>query len=386
MIAMRRTVFTGLSLAVALGAAMFVTSTRVAGQQPVGLVPLDPPTYLTVAGLDVLPVQGQVHMLSGLNRNVTVQVGWEGVMLVDAGGPGETERLMEALAALSPLPVRVIVNTHADADVVAGNGAIVEANGGTRGPRPRQVGGTQGNQNAGVQIVSHENALLSMIQGQGLPAMSGDALPGSVFFGATKEFFANGEAVQVFHVPAAHTNGDLVVFFRESDVISTGDVYNTTRYPEIDLARGGSIQGVLDALNLVVDLAIPERNQMGGTRVIPGDGRLSNESDVVEYRDMATIIRDRVQVMVEDGRSLAEIQASCSRTLEARSTGADRGRRRLRRCSSTTTWRTRRCCGRRCLTSASRCTAGRTRRTSLSTSRASPRGTCSPRFSRRRRS
>ena len=300
----------GLSLAAVLGTGALVTTTHVAGQQPVGLVPLDRPAYLNVAGLDVLPAQGQVHMLAGLNRNVAVQVGWEGVMLVDSGGPGETERLMEAVAALTPLPVRYIVNTHADADVVAGNGPIVEAAGGTRGPRPRQVGGTQGNQNAGVQIVSHENALLSMIQGTGLPAMSGDALPASVFFGAKKEFFANGEAVQVIHVPAAHTDGDVIVVFRASDVIATGDVYNTTRYPEIDLARGGSIQGVLDALNLVVDLAIPERNQMGGTRVIPGDGRLSNESDVVEYRDMATIIRDRVRDMAADGMSLAEVQAS----------------------------------------------------------------------------
>jgi glyoxylase-like metal-dependent hydrolase (beta-lactamase superfamily II) len=299
-------VFKGL----ALGAAALVTTAHVAGQQPVGLVSLDAPVYRNVGGVDVLPAQGQVYMLAGLSRNITVQVGPEGVMLVDTGGPGETERVMDAVAALTSRPVRYIVNTHADADVVAGNGAIVEANGGTRGPRPRQVGGTQGNQNAGVQVLSHESALLSMIQGRGLPAMSGDALPASVFFGAKKEFFANGEPVQLFHVPAGHTDGDVMVFFRGSDVISTGDVYNTTRYPEIDLARGGSIQGILDALNLVVDLAIPERNQMGGTRVIPGDGRLSNESDVVEYRDMATIIRDRVQVMVANGSSLADIQAS----------------------------------------------------------------------------
>jgi cyclase len=307
---MTRTITKGLLAAAALGAVAMVTAPRVAGQMPVGLVALDPPAYLNVAGLDVLPVQGQVHMVAGLERNVTVQVGWEGVMLVDTGGPGETGRLLEAVAALTPLPVRFIVNTHADANTVGGNAAIVEAGGGTRGPRPAVMGGRGGNQNAGVQIVSHENTLLHMIQGNGMAALSGDALPASVFFGAKKEFFANGEPVQVLHVPAAHTDGDVMVFFRESDVISTGDVYNTTRYPEIDLARGGSIQGVLDALNLVVDLAIPERNQMGGTRVIPGDGRLSNESDVVEYRDMATIIRDRVRRMVDEGRSLAEIQAS----------------------------------------------------------------------------
>ena len=307
---MTRTLFKGLSLAAVLGALALVTAPRVAGQQPVGLVSLAPPTYLNVAGLDVLPAQGQVHMLAGLNRNVTVQVGWEGVMLVDSGGPGETERLLEAVRALTPLPVRFIVNTHAHANAVSGNGAIVEAAGGPRGPRPRQVGGAQGNQNAGVQIIAHENAILNMIQGTGLPVMSGAALPGSSFFGAKKEFFSNGEAVQVFHVPAAHTNGDVMVFFRVSDVISTGDIYNTTRYPVIALDRGGSIQGIIDGLNMVVDLAIPERNQMGGTRVIPGNGRLSNESDVVEYRDMVTIIRDRVRVMVEDGMSLAEIQGS----------------------------------------------------------------------------
>jgi len=307
---MTRSALRGLSLAAVLGAVVLVTAPRVAGQQPVGLVPLEAPTYLNVGGLDVLPAQGQVYMLAGLNRNVTVQVGWQGVMLVDSGGPGETESLLEAVRALTPLPVRFIVNTHADANVVGGNGAIVEASGGIFGPRPRQLGGTQGNPNVGVQVIAHESALLAMIQGTGVPAMSGDALPGSSFFGAKKEFFSNDEAVQVLHVPAAHTSGDVMVFFRESDVISTGDVYDTTRYPEIDLARGGSIQGVVDALNLVVDLAIPERNQMGGTRVVPGNGRLSNESDVVEYRDMVTIIRDRVRVMAEAGMSFAEIQAS----------------------------------------------------------------------------
>jgi len=287
-----------------------VAAPRLAGQAPVGLIPLDPETYLNVAGIDILPVQGQVWMLSGLNANITVQAGDDGVLLVDSGAPDESVRLLEAVRAISPRPIRFLLNTHADVDNVGGNQAIVDAAGGLFGPRPRQVGGTQGNPNAGVQIISHENALISMLQGRGLPAMSGDAIPGSSFFTAKKEFFSNGEPVQMLYQPAAHTDGDVLVFFRRSDVVSAGDVYVTTRYPEIDLARGGSIQGEIDALNTIIDLAIPERNQMGGTRVIPGEGRISNESDVVEYRDMVTIIRDRVREMVDGGMTLAQIQAS----------------------------------------------------------------------------
>jgi glyoxylase-like metal-dependent hydrolase (beta-lactamase superfamily II) len=108
----------------------------------------------------------------------------------------------------------------------------------------------------------------------------------------------------------AHTDGDVMVFFRRADVLSSGDVFVTASYPVIDASRGGSVQGEIDALNAIIDLTVPERNQMGGTRVIPGHGRICNEADVVDYRDMVTIIRDRVRDMAKKGMTLQQVRAA----------------------------------------------------------------------------
>ncbi len=278
-------------------------------QTPVALVDLTPRNYPVVEGLNVFHVQDQVYMISGAGGNVTVQIGDEGILLVDTGAPGETDRLMAAIASLSIAPVRYILNTHADLAHVAGNGALVDANFGVRGARPRTMG-ARPNQNLGVQIVSSENTFTRMILGEGIPAITGDALPSSFFFTAKKEFFSNGEAIQMLHQPNAHSDGDVLVFFRKSDVISAGDIFSTLSYPVIDTDNGGSIQGVIDALNNIIDIAIPERNQMGGTRIVPGHGRIATESDIVEYRDMVTILRDRVRDMAASGMSLAQIQNS----------------------------------------------------------------------------
>ncbi len=116
----------------------------------------------------------------------------------------------------------------------------------------------------------------------------------------------DGEAVQLFHQQAAHSDGDSLVFFRRSDVISTGDIFSPRLYPVIDFKNGGSINGEVDALNRILDLTVPADKQEGGTYVIPGHGRLCDEADVVEYRDMVTIIRDRIQDMIKkrhDARS-----------------------------------------------------------------------------------
>ena len=143
-----------------------------------------------------------------------------------------------------------------------------------------------------------------------LPKMTGDALPASTFFTPHKDFYSNGEAVQLLYQPNAHTDGDVIVFFRGSDVVSAGDVFRTDGYPVIDAANGGTIQGELDALNVILDITVPERNQMGGTRVIPGHGRICNEADVLEYRDMLTIIRDRVRDMVKKNLTLPQVKAA----------------------------------------------------------------------------
>jgi cyclase len=118
--------------------------------------------------------------------------------------------------------------------------------------------------------------------------------PSNSFFTAKKTMWFNDEPIEILHVPSAHTDGDVMVFFRRSDVVVAGDVIHTERYPSVDVARGGSITGILDALNRIIDITVPRFNQQGGTRVVPGHGRILNEADVVEYRDMMTIVRDQI--------------------------------------------------------------------------------------------
>ncbi len=280
-------------------------------QQPVTTVSLAPPLPpLIVDGLEILPVQGNVHLIVGAGSNIAVQIGEEGAFIVDTGGSGQGQRVLAAVSRLTNRPIRFLVNTNADGDHIAGNELIVKSQRGTRGPQPGQGGGAAG-QNVGVVTVAHENATNRMSTGsEGVPALTGDALPASTFFTPRKDLFSNGEPVQLLSQPAAHTDGDILVFFRKSDVVAAGDVFVTTSYPVIDSARGGSVQGVIDALNAIIELTVPERNQMGGTRVIPGHGRICNEADVVDYRDMVTIIRDRVQAMAKKGMTLQQIKAA----------------------------------------------------------------------------
>ncbi len=193
----------------------------------------------------MLPVQGQVFMVTGAGGNVTLQAGPDGVLVVDSGAAGQTDKLLAAMARVSSKPVRFLVNTNADPDHIAGNRGVVQSQGGVRGPRPGGVGG--GNplgQNAGVMTMSHENAYNRMSVANGpFPALTGEGLPESTFFTPRKEFFSNGEPVQLYSQPGAHTDGDILVFFRKSDVVSTGDVFVTTSYPVIDIARGGIDRG-----------------------------------------------------------------------------------------------------------------------------------------------
>ena len=310
---MRLPVFLRLLLPFAVVAVVGALVAPVHGQRAVGLIPIEPPSPpLVVDGIEILHVQGQVYMLVGAGGNVAAQIGEDGVMLVDSGAPGQSQALINAIRRLTNKPLNYLVNTNADVDHVGGNAEIVAAYDGLRGPRPRAVGG--GNprgQNVGVTTIAFEGALRRMLRGDPeYPPMTGDAVPISSFFTPKKEFYSNREAIQMLAQPISHTDGDAIVFFRGSDVVAAGDTYVTTSYPVIDLARGGGVTGVIEALNTLVDLAIPERNQMGGTLIIPGHGRISNESDVIEYRDMVTIIRDRVEAMVEEGRTLKQIKAA----------------------------------------------------------------------------
>jgi glyoxylase-like metal-dependent hydrolase (beta-lactamase superfamily II) len=162
----------------------------------------------------------------------------------------------------------------------------------------------------GAQILAHDNVLLKMADPKRTPAIPAAAWPTSTFIGKDKKLFFNGEGVHIIHEPAAHTDGDSIVFFRRSDVISTGDIFNTTNYPVIDVPGGGTINGLLAAVNHVIELIIPVYGQEGGTMVIPGHGRLSDLGDVLNYREMATIVRDRVQDMKKKGMTLEQVKAA----------------------------------------------------------------------------
>jgi len=253
----------------------------------------------------VLPVQGNVYMLvGGSGGNITEQAGDEGVLLVDASVDQLSDNVLRAIRTISTKPIRYIINTHAHADHVGGNAAIAR-----RGASIS--GGNMGQPYAGAAILAHEKVLTQMSAPTGEKApFPTAAWPTDTYFTKKKELFFNGEAIQILHQPSAHTDGDSIVFFRRSDVLSAGDVFVTTTYPVIDLGHGGTIQGVIAALNAILDIAVPKDKQEGGTYVVPGHGRLCDEADVLEYRDMLTIVRDRIQDLIKKGATFDQVKAA----------------------------------------------------------------------------
>jgi cyclase len=260
------------------------------------------------APLRTANVQGNVHVIFGAGSNITVQVGNLGLIVVDTGTGDNAGRVLATLRQLSPRPVRHIINTHAHVDHVGGNERVGAAGAPISGRGVAQVGAGLG---ARAEIISHEEALNRMSAPAGNEAPTPVAAwPTSTFSGEYKDFYYNGEGVHIRHMASAHTDGDTVTFFRRSDVIAAGDVYSTVSYPIIDAGRGGSITGVLGALNQLLEMAIAGEKTEGGTMIVPGHGRISDEADLVEYRDMVTIIRDRIQDMVNRGNTLAQVQAA----------------------------------------------------------------------------
>jgi cyclase len=274
---------------------------------PSKIVP-EPEIQIPQGEIHVQKVRGNVYMLSGAGGNVTVSVGDDGAFMVDAGLANMTDKLLVEVQKLSKKPIRYIVNTHLHADHTGGNAKLMAAG-------ETIAGGDVARMNTdvreGAYVLSHQNVLNRMIKPAGnQPAAPFSQLPKDTYFGKRKDMFFNDEAVQLVHPNKAHTDGDTMVFFRRSDVIATGDVFNANSYPFIDIANGGSIQGEVDALNQIIDLSVPAKKEEGGTMIVPGHGRLCDEADVAYYRDMVTIIRDRVQDLKRKGKTLDQVKAA----------------------------------------------------------------------------
>ena len=282
----------------------------------------------------VLPVKGNIWMITAGGSNIVASIGKDGVLLVDTGAASMSDKLLVTLQALdrqvtsmrmpqkscvgivsgcswwnsstflpttaapaAPKPIVGIINTSFDADHMGGNVAVAAAGRSHIGIAPLDA-----------WIMAHEKAPSHVPKSSPLPLAAGptEAYEGDSF----KLNFFNGEGVVLWHMPAAHTDGDTIVQFRESDVLAAGDVLNMTSYPVIDVEKGGTIQGVVNALNWILDVAVVEHMMEGGTLVLPGHGRLTDSADVAYYRDMVTIMRDRVRAAVKKGMTLPQIKAA----------------------------------------------------------------------------
>ena len=258
------------------------------------------------AGLTVVQLRPNFYMIAGAGANIGVQTGTDGVVLVNTGTREASADVLAKVREISGgAPVRYIINTSGEADTLGGNGAFAKS--------PLVL-----------HIASHENALKAVAAPTGqTSAIPSDSWPNEAFFQQRKYVFFNNEGVEMLYTPSAHTDGDVVVFFRRSDVVVAGNVLDDTRFPVIDLAHGGSIKGEIAALNRLIELAIPPGPMVGtppvgvalsempgGTEIVTGRGRVYRQLDLVEYRDMVVIIRDTIKFYIDKKMTLEQIQAA----------------------------------------------------------------------------
>ena len=258
------------------------------------------------AGLETIQIRPNVYVIFGAGSNITVHLGEDGVMLVDAGTAALAPQVVTAVKALTSQPIRLIINTSADADHVTGN-EIVSAAG-------REVNPDAFSEDPHATVLAHENVMLRMSMPSGTDTLFPTALwPSETYTARVRSMYLNNEAVLVHRQVGAHSDGDSVVLFRKADVIATGDILDLRHFPVIDAAQGGSIQGELDALNRLLELTVPAMPLVlkpGRTLLVPGHGRVSDYAELVEYRDMVTTIKDNIAVLIKEGKTLAQVQAA----------------------------------------------------------------------------
>jgi len=265
--------------------------------------------------IEVVQLRPNFYVIGGAGGNILMQTGPEGVILVDSGSTARADEVLATIRRLTPLPIRYVINTSMDADHVGGNEALSKA-GLSILPGAVAAGAGLGDDTVAnfgfASVLAHENVLTRMTAAESPPIPS-VFWPTKTFAYRMYSMYLNGEGIQVIHQPAAHTDGDVIVFFRRGDVIATGDLIDTTRFPFIDVGRGGTLQGELDALNRLMDLSIhnvpllwyPDR-----TLLVPGHGHVYDKLDLLEYRDAITTVRDRVQDLIDQGLTLGQVQAA----------------------------------------------------------------------------
>jgi cyclase len=262
----------------------------------------------TSAGLETIRIRPNVHVIFGAGGNVTVHSGEDGLIVVDTGATDSADRLLQAIKAISPQPIRLIINTSADADHVGGN-AVIGAAGVGISPDPFAAGGNN------ATVLAHENVLLRMSGASGSESPVPTRMwPNDTFTSRFRAMYINDEPVQVVRQTGAHSDSDVFVVFRKADVVVTGDLVDLRRFPVIDPKMGGTIQGELDGLNrLLTEFIVPNLPLVlkpGRTLVVPGHGYVSDYGEIVEYRDMVTVVKDNVEELVKKGMTLQQVKAA----------------------------------------------------------------------------
>jgi glyoxylase-like metal-dependent hydrolase (beta-lactamase superfamily II) len=253
----------------------------------------------------VWPIRGNLHLLVGDEGNIVVQVGDEGAFVVDSGSGRLADKTVAAIRRLSDKPIQFIANTSAREEHTGGNVALRAA-----GADPSVRGSFFSLQFAdagvGATILAHQNVQNRMTALKRQAA----GIPSDTFLEERRRLFHNNDSIEIFWARKATSDGDSFVHFRRADVIAAGDVFTTTQYPVIDVSAGGSVQGEIAALNDILGRTVYQHAGEGGTIVIPGHGYVSDEHEVVEYRDMVVIVRDRIQALIKSGATLERVKAA----------------------------------------------------------------------------
>ena len=274
------------------------------------------------SALETIQIRPNVHVIFGAGGNITAHVGSDGIVLVDSGSADKADDVLQALKAISPKPIRLIVNTGPDGDHIGGNGVVGDAG--------VSLSLDPFSQERHATVLAHENVLLRMSAPTGSTSpFPTKSWPNDTFTSRFRSLYVNDEAVQVIRQTGAHSDADAMVLFRNADVVATGDVIDLRQFPVIDTTRGATIQGELEALNrLITEFVVPRIPQVlrdGGTLVVPGHGYVSDYAEVVEYRDTVTVVTDIIQSMVDKGMTLQQVKAANPTKGYRRRYGSDTG-------------------------------------------------------------